>query len=65
VRIEWSPAARASAWRYMEDQGGMRAVGAAVAVLALDPYPPEGFIGVSITVCAWAGSGSFMWSRKM
>ena len=27
----------------MEDQGGMRAVGVAVAALALDPYPPGGF----------------------
>jgi mRNA-degrading endonuclease RelE of RelBE toxin-antitoxin system len=43
VRIEWSPAARASARRYMEDQDGMRAIGAAIAALALDPYPPEGF----------------------
>ena len=43
MRIEWSPAARASARRYMEDQDGMRAIGVAVAALALDPYPPEGF----------------------
>jgi mRNA-degrading endonuclease RelE of RelBE toxin-antitoxin system len=43
VRIEWSPAARASARRYLEDQDGMRAIGAAVAALALDPYPQEGF----------------------
>ena len=27
----------------MEDQYGMCAIGAAVAALALDPYPPEGF----------------------
>jgi len=33
-----SPAARASARRYMADQDGMRAIGAAVAALALDPY---------------------------
>jgi mRNA-degrading endonuclease RelE of RelBE toxin-antitoxin system len=26
----------------MEDQDGMRAIGLAVAALALDPYPPEG-----------------------
>ena len=43
MRIEWSPAARVSARRYMEDQDSMRAVGAAVAALVLDPYPPEGF----------------------
>ena len=27
----------------MEDQDGMRAIGAAVAGLVLDPCPPEGF----------------------
>jgi hypothetical protein len=27
----------------MEDQDGMLAIGAAVAALALDPYPPEAF----------------------
>jgi mRNA-degrading endonuclease RelE of RelBE toxin-antitoxin system len=27
----------------MEDQDGMRAIGAAVAALVLDPYPPESF----------------------
>jgi mRNA-degrading endonuclease RelE of RelBE toxin-antitoxin system len=45
VRIEWTPTAVASARRYMHDQDGMRAVGAAVAALADDPYPPppEGF----------------------
>jgi mRNA-degrading endonuclease RelE of RelBE toxin-antitoxin system len=43
VRIEWSPAARASARRYMHDQDGMRAIDAAVAALAEDPYPAEAF----------------------
>jgi mRNA-degrading endonuclease RelE of RelBE toxin-antitoxin system len=43
VRIEWSPAARASARRYMHDQAGIRAIGAAVAALAGDPYPAEAF----------------------
>jgi mRNA-degrading endonuclease RelE of RelBE toxin-antitoxin system len=43
VRIEWSPAARASARRYLSDQDGMRDIGAAVADLAADPYPPEAF----------------------
>ena len=45
MRIEWTPAAVASARRYMHDQDGMRAVGATVAALADDPYPPppEGF----------------------
>ena len=43
MRIEWSPAARASARRYMGDQEGMRAIGVAVAALADEPYPAEGF----------------------
>jgi mRNA-degrading endonuclease RelE of RelBE toxin-antitoxin system len=43
MKIEWSPAARASARRYMADQNGMRAIGAAVAALALDPYPANAF----------------------
>jgi hypothetical protein len=45
VRIEWTPAAVASARRYMHDQDGMRAIGAAVAALADNPYPPppDGF----------------------
>lgn len=43
MRIEWSPAARASARRYLADQDGMRAIGAAVAELADTPYPPGAF----------------------
>jgi mRNA-degrading endonuclease RelE of RelBE toxin-antitoxin system len=45
VRIEWTPLAVASARRYLHDQYGMRAIGAAVAALAEDPYPapPAGF----------------------
>jgi mRNA-degrading endonuclease RelE of RelBE toxin-antitoxin system len=43
VKVEWSPAARASAGRYLEDQDGMRQVGAAVAGLAEDPYLPGAF----------------------
>jgi mRNA interferase RelE/StbE len=43
VKIEWSPAARASARRYLEDQDGMRAIGIAIAGLADHPYPPEAF----------------------
>ena len=43
MRIEWTPAARASARRYMADQDGMRAIGAAVAGLAKDPFPAGGF----------------------
>lgn len=45
MSIEWTPAAVASARRYMHDQAGMRAIGAAVVALAEDPYPPppEGF----------------------
>ena len=37
MRIEWSPMARASARRYMDDQDGMHAISAAVATLAADP----------------------------
>jgi mRNA interferase RelE/StbE len=44
VKIEWSPAARASARRYMHDQDGMRAIGAAVNALAVEPNPPDAFI---------------------
>jgi mRNA-degrading endonuclease RelE of RelBE toxin-antitoxin system len=44
MRIEWSPKARASARRYMDDQDGMRAISAAVATLAADPSPPAAFI---------------------
>ena len=44
MRIEWSPKARASARRYMDDQDGMHAIGVAVAALALDPNPHNAFI---------------------
>ena len=44
MKIEWSPAARASARRYMYDQDGMRAIGAAVSALAVEPNPPDAFI---------------------
>jgi mRNA-degrading endonuclease RelE of RelBE toxin-antitoxin system len=43
VKIEWSPTARASARRCMEDQDGMRSIGRAVAALAADPYPADAF----------------------
>lgn len=43
MKIEWSPTARASAHRYLADQDGMRAIGVAVADLASNPYPPDGF----------------------
>jgi mRNA-degrading endonuclease RelE of RelBE toxin-antitoxin system len=45
VSIEWTPAAVASARRYLHDQQGIRAIGAAVAALAGDPCPepPAGF----------------------
>jgi mRNA-degrading endonuclease RelE of RelBE toxin-antitoxin system len=39
VKIEWSPAARASARRYLADQDGMRAI----AQLAGNLHPPEAF----------------------
>jgi mRNA-degrading endonuclease RelE of RelBE toxin-antitoxin system len=43
VKIRWSPAATALARRYLRDQDGMREIGVAVAALADDPYPPQGF----------------------
>jgi mRNA interferase RelE/StbE len=43
VNIQWTPAAAALARRYLHDQDGMRAIGAAVAASAGDPYPPEAF----------------------
>ena len=45
MTIEWTPAAVASARRYLLDQSGLRAVGAAIAALAGNPYPdpPAGF----------------------
>jgi hypothetical protein len=43
MKIEWSPAARASARRYLTDQDGMRATGGAIAQLAGNPCPPEAF----------------------
>ena len=39
MRIEWSPEARASARRHIDDQDGMYAISAAVATLAVDPSP--------------------------
>ncbi|HEV3382052.1 MAG TPA: type II toxin-antitoxin system RelE/ParE family toxin [Trebonia sp.] len=45
IEIEWTPPAVASIRRYLRDQEGMRAVGAAISALADDPRPPppEGF----------------------
>ena len=43
MRIEWSPAARMSARRYLADQPGMRAIGALVEELTEDPFPAAGF----------------------
>ena len=45
MRIEWTPSAVTSARRYLVDQAGMHAIGAAIAALADDPYPPppDGF----------------------
>jgi mRNA-degrading endonuclease RelE of RelBE toxin-antitoxin system len=43
VRIGWSAGAQASAFRFMRDQDGMRAIVTAVDDLAGDPYPSEAF----------------------
>jgi len=44
VTIDWTPAALASAARFMSDQVGMRAINAAILGLLADPEPPEAFI---------------------
>jgi mRNA-degrading endonuclease RelE of RelBE toxin-antitoxin system len=44
MKIEWSPNARATARRYMDDQDGMREIGAAVAALAENPDPAAAFV---------------------
>ena len=44
MRIEWSPAARVGARRFMTDQDGMTELCTAVTALATDPSPPEAFI---------------------
>ena len=43
MKIRWTPAAAASAHRFMHDQDGLRAIGAAIAGLAEDPLPAGGF----------------------
>ena len=43
MRVEWLPTARASARRYLTDQAGMRAIGAAIDQLPDNPYPPDAF----------------------
>jgi mRNA-degrading endonuclease RelE of RelBE toxin-antitoxin system len=43
VKIRWTPAAVASARRFMHDQDGMCAIGDAVAALTEDPLPAWGF----------------------
>ena len=43
MKIRWTPAAAAAARRYLRDQDGMRAVGAAVAGLMDDPFLAQGF----------------------
>lgn len=43
MRVEWLPTALASARRYMTDQAGMRAIGAAIDQLPGNPYPPAAF----------------------
>lgn len=43
MTIRWSATALTLASRYIADQTGVRAINGAVAALALDPAPPEGF----------------------
>ena len=44
MKIEWSPAAKRSAARFMRDQDGMRRLLAAIDLLTDDPRPPEAFV---------------------
>lgn len=43
MTVEWAPEAVVSVRRFMRDQDGMRAIGAAVDALAEDPMPAEAF----------------------
>ena len=43
MKVEWSPAAIASARRFLSDQDGMRQIGAAVENLVQAPFPPSAF----------------------
>jgi mRNA interferase RelE/StbE len=43
VKIDWSLEAQQTMRRYMHDQQGMRAIGAAVHGLLDDPTPPDAF----------------------
>ena len=43
VTIRWTPSAATSACRFMHDQDGRRAIGAAVTALAEDPLRAKGF----------------------
>lgn len=44
MKIEWSPAAKQSAARYMRDQAGMRQLVSAIDRLTENPRPPEAFV---------------------
>lgn len=44
MKIEWSPAAKRSAARFMRDQDGMRRLLAAIDQLADEPRPLEAFV---------------------
>lgn len=44
MKIEWSPAAKRSAARFMRDQEGLRHLLDAIDLLAENPRPPEAFI---------------------
>ena len=43
MTIRWTPVAEALARRFVPDQNGMRAIGAAAAGLAQEPLPAAGF----------------------
>jgi hypothetical protein len=59
VKIEWSPAARATARRYMADQDGMRAIGSAIAQLAATRTRRKPSTAAITTGCASAHTESY------
>lgn len=44
MTIRWSDIARASMFRYAQDQAGMIALNRAIEALKGDPAPPEAFV---------------------
>lgn len=60
MKIRCTPAAAASAHRFMHDQDALRAIGAAVAGLAEDPLPPGDSTAGATTSCELTATGFCM-----